>query len=92
MPPRDSLASGGAFHITSVRLKSDSFLFITAVPPHPEWPGTSTPDSLVPSLSVPGHRLQPGGGVLGAHPSILPCLLALAADPDTPAPSLLYHH
>ena len=37
-------------------------------------------------------ELRLGGGVLGAHPSILPCLLALAADPDTPAPSLLYHH
>lgn len=42
LPPPDSLASGEAFRITSVTLKSDSFLFITAVPPplNPEWPGT----------------------------------------------------
>ena len=42
VPPRDSLASGKAFHITSVTLRSNFFLFIIAVPPtpKPEWPGT----------------------------------------------------
>lgn len=84
VPPRDSLASGEAFHITSVTLRSNFFLFIIAVPPtpKPEWPGTEIPDSLFPNLNVPGHpssgsetsqgRLQLGPGALGAHPSILP--------------------
>lgn len=93
VPPRVSLASGEAFHVTSVTLKSDSFLFITVVPTPPT-PSGLEPRlySLVPSLSVLGHpssgsetsqvqgRLQPGGAVLEAHPSILPCLLTLAAD------------
>ena len=46
VPPRDSLASGEAFHITSVPFKRDSFLFITAVPP-------PTPSGLEPRLLIP---------------------------------------
>lgn len=81
VPPRVSLASGEAFHVTPVTLKSDSFLFITVVPTPPT-PSGLEPRlySLVPSLSILGHpssgsetsqvqgRLQPGGGGAGSPP------------------------
>ena len=42
VPPWDSLASGEAFHIMSVTLRSNSFLFIIAVPPTPKPQGPGT--------------------------------------------------